>query len=308
MIILQRFVEGGDDDEMKRRVRVGRVLIAVVVGVADGGCSASFPWLARRVGARSPHEDRTSQTASKRSGPARRSPSWDSYQVVRMAFEVVRIQLPMEGIRNSRKIWNHVDTMRLEPGLAERLVRNGLRVGVVSPGAWPAIQTILDACDAAVHKERTPDQNGLPLTIELGVIAGSESIFCYPPSNRLVGKTYQGGKKLITIEYGVHTELGGCVDVQAQLEIRRDRGVMTWERRDGALRQVPAVDRHLFSDLAARATLNPGEALLIGPSASADNEYLLGSRFLMSRQAGGLYETLLCITPIPYQLSDATSR
>lgn len=225
-----------------------------------------------------------------------------------MAFEVVRIQLPLEGIRNSRKIWNHVDTLRFEPGLAERLVRNGLRVGVVSPGAWPAIHTILDASDAAVHKERTPAQNGLPLTIEVGVIGGSESIFYYPPSNRLVGKTFQGGKKLLIIEYSVHAELSGCVDLQTQLEIRRDRGVMTWERRDGVLRQVPSVDRHVFSDLAARATLNPGESLLIGPSASADNEYLLGSRFFMNRHAGGRHETLLCITPIPYQLSDATSR
>ena len=75
---------------------------------------------------------------------------------------------------------------------------------------------------------------------------------------------------------------------------------MTWEQRNGVVQQVPDYDRHLFADLSPSLMLEAEESLVIGLSNRANNEYLVGSRFLTRAEAGKHYETLLCLTPQPY--------
>ena len=217
------------------------------------------------------------------------------------------MDLPVEPLRHSPKIWNHVDEMRLESDLVARLARNGIRVGATPENAWPAIRTVLDRADARLRQEQMLPQGNAPLVIKLGAVEEGEAIFRYDRDNRLVGKTFPGGTKQLTLDYSFHPELGGNTNVRLALEVRHDLGTMTWERREGVIRQVPTVDRHVFEDLVAVLTLHPGESLIIGPSEQAGNDYLPGSRFFAYQQAGAQYETLLCIIPQPYQ-TDRTGR
>ena len=240
-------------------------------------------------------------------GNARHTPN-DRIQVVQLAFDVLRVELPINGARNSRKIWNHVDELRLEADLVARLARNGLRVGVASSGSWSPIRAILEAGGARTQKDQMLPQPGTPLTLELAPIRESESFFSYGRDNRLVGKTFPAGQKIIQLDYVFHPQLGGCTDLQVGFEVRNDRGEMTWERRDGLIRQAPAYDRHVFEDLAALMTLKPGEFLVVGPSDQADNEYLIGSRFLIHTASGAKTETLLFVTPQPFQTQNAQRR
>ncbi|MEK7756868.1 MAG: hypothetical protein AAB385_06615, partial [Planctomycetota bacterium] len=200
--------------------------------------------------------------------------SSDRVQVVQLAFDVLRVELPINGMRNSRKIWNHVDELRLESDLVARLARNGLRIGAGTSGSWPAIRAVLEAGGARTQKDQMLPQLGTPLTLEFAAIRESESLFSYGRDNRLVGKTFPSGQKIIQLDYVYHPQLGGCTDIQLGFEVRNDHGEMTWERRDGVIRQAPAYDRHVFEELAALLTLKPGEFLVVGPSDQADNEYL----------------------------------
>lgn len=282
----------------------GRLVISLAVLLIAAQCSEPGP--AWRGAQYSPHESdapvneaavpspaNTRPVASRGTGPVR---------VLGLAFEVWRIDLPVESVRHSRKIWNHVDESRIEPALAARLARNALRVGAVSEHAWPAIRTILQAAGATSDSKQVMAQNGLPLELAVGnVDDDGESIFSYGMDNRLSGNTFDAGKKLIGIDYAVHAELGGSIELNINFEIRHDRGMMTWERRDGIIRQVPATDRNVFTEIAAVITLNPDESLLIGPGEEADNPYLVGSRFFTRREGGDRFETLMCVTPVPYE-------
>jgi hypothetical protein len=241
------------------------------------------------------------------SGDARHSSS-DRVQVVQLAFDVLRVELPIDGVRNSRKVWNHVDELRLEADLVARLGRNGLRVGAASSGSWSAIRAILEAGGARTQKDQMLPQPGTPLILELATIQESESIFSYGRDNRLVGKTFPSGQKIIQLDYVYHSQLGGCTDVQLGFEVRNDHDEMTWERRDGVIRQAPAYDRHVFDELAAVLTLIPGEFLVVGPSDQADNEYLIGSRYLIHTASGKKTETLLFVTPQPFQTQNVQRR
>lgn len=232
-----------------------------------------------------------------------------STHVVHLNFDVLRADLPIDSVRHSRKIWNHVDELRVEPSLVARLVRNGFRTGVARSGSWNAIRTILVACNARTQENQLVVQAGLPLTIVIAEVGTEESIFTYSPKDRLIGKTFGGGQKLAVIDYLFHPELGGTTDLRVSLEVRRNRGTVTWERRGDVIRQVPAYDRHVFADLSVLLPVHPGEFLVIGPGDKAVNEYLVGNRFFTSpRSEGQSLETVFFITPRPYRIKDETTQ
>lgn len=275
---------------------------------AGGDCGSPSGW--RILGpTSSPHESPVEQSpAASVPLPSEAHAGTSEIPVFDLVFDVLRIDLPINTIRHSRKVWNHVDELRVDAGLVTRLVRNGLRVGVASGDAWPAMQAIFDAAGAQWHRERLVAHGGLPIAVAVGSISEPESIFSYDGSNRLVGKTFSTGKKLLTINYAYRRELGGVVDLQVAAEVRDDRGVMTWENRNGVIRQVPAYNRYTFDNLGVLLTLNQGEFLVIGPSAEARNEYLLGSRFFTTERAGRRYESILCLRPSPRQTHRTFAR
>jgi len=229
----------------------------------------------------------------------------DAPRVVDIAFDVLRIEWPIESQRESRKIWNHADEIQLGSEKAALLSRNGLRIGAVSAESWPAIQAILEACRADTRREQLYPQRGEPLLLQLSEITSPESMFLHGADRRLVGKTFSEGRKLMVFDYALRPELGGSTDLGVQFEIRHDRGEMTWEAHAGSLRQAPAIDRHVFAELSTAWSLRKGESLLIGPSPDATNEYLVGNRFLLGEHGGQRTETLYCVSPVAYQSPSA---
>ena len=222
--------------------------------------------------------------------------------VVHLAFDVLRADLPIESVRHSRKIWNHVDQLCIEPERVVRLEQNGIRVGLASSDSWAPIRTILQACNARTQQNRIVVQNGLPLTIAIGTVEKGESIFTYTPQGRLIGQTFQGGQKMVLVDYLFHSDLGGMTDLRLALEVRRSRGTVTWERLGDVIRQVPAYDRHVFSDLGVLLTVRPSEFVVIGAGDKAENAYLVGGRFFTSQASSGeALETMFFITPQPYR-------
>jgi hypothetical protein len=228
--------------------------------------------------------------------------------VIDLVFDVARIDFPVRPERHARKIWNHIDEGRIDASSAAMWVRNGMRIGVGTPEAWPAIRAIAVASQAQVRRDPLVAQPGQPLAIELAAVAEDESIFCFDRSGRLVGKTFSAGSKVLTIEYLFHPDLGRCTDLQVSFEIRRDHGVMTWERREGILQQVPSHDRHAFAELAAVLTLRPDEFLVIGVGEPLEHEYLLGGRLFTQEVGGRRLESVLCVTPRPYQTETVRGR
>jgi hypothetical protein len=283
------------------------VAVSSLLTVASllSGCSSWSFWpfgpakTAHETGVAPVRPSDTPFSAQRKQDPA------GAVQVVDIAFDVMRIELPVGGVRDARKIWNHVDEVRVNPDQAALLARNGLRVGAASPSAWPAIQTILDAAGAKVTSEHLFPQRGAPLPVRLGQVQDDESVFCYGRDGRLAGKTFPAGDKVMLIDYALHPELDGCIDLGVNFEIAHDNGQTVWEQRDGVLQQAPAYERHRFDDLTALLTLHPGEFLIVGQCEEIKNEYVVGSRFLSARRAGERYETLIFLAPQPYQTQTA---
>lgn len=294
-----------------RIVRV-ELILAATLAASGWGCRSS--WGSSRITS----DDGVHERAAQATSPSRPSsgntgtrsyPARDAIAVVDLAFDILRVDMPVQSIRHSRKIWNHVDETHGDAGARANLARNGIRAGVVSAERWPAIRTILAAGDAELRQGRSLGQRGLPLVIEVGAVdeQTGESIFSYAADHRLAGKTFPRGKKLMTLDYLYHPERGGGVELQLSFEVRHDRGMMTLERVEGIIQQAQDFDRHVFADLNGSLPVAIGGMLAVGPGEVAENPYLVGGRFLSSERGGVRYETLYFITPLAYE-ARRTSR
>lgn len=214
-------------------------------------------------------------------------------------------EFPAARAGDARKIWNHVDEMRLKPPQVQLLARNGLRVGTATPASWPAIQTILDAGEAKITSNQLFPQRGSALPVEFGQVDEGTSFFCYEADGRLVGKSFPDGVKLVLVDYALHPELDGCTDLGLGFEIVRDNGEMVWEQRDGMMRQVPAQERHRFASLTSVLTMRPGEFLVMGPRDDVKNDYLVGTQFFTSRNGEGSVR-ITFLSANPYQTQSAS--
>jgi len=279
---------------MNRCLFSSRTIAIILLGHLLSGCRAPTRQL------KNPSADPLTKNMTF-SELARNTDSGQTLRVIDLAFDVIQAEFPVAPIRHSQKVWNHIDELRVDAELSTRLAQNGIRVGVTTPESWPMIETVFRAGGAHLEQAQLFVLHGLPLSIQMSAVEDHESIFSYDQNHRLAGKTFSVGIKLINLDYAFHAELDGVMDIRVSFEVRHDRGIMTWERRNGIIRQVPSYDRYVFEHISIPITLLPGELLIIGPGEESLNEYLIGSRFLRGQRETRKTETLLCIKPRPYQ-------
>ncbi|MHC5111767.1 MAG: hypothetical protein ACYTHJ_18020 [Planctomycetota bacterium] len=276
----------------------GRLICLISALASCTGCTSDGGWIPISRGASAAHDepdDTAPEGGSQALQPVANTPNSDP-GTWQLSYDVLRVELPTHAIRHSQKIWNHVDSLRINSDVAARLARNGLRVGVATSESWPAIETIIQAAEGTIAQTSLASQFGLPVSLKLGEIKDSETLFSYDNDNRLVGKTFQVGEKLLSISSRYQPNLGSGVQVELEFEIRHDPGDFKWDRTDQGIRPVPVIERHVFSSVSVPLTMAPGEVLIVGPSEAAGNEYLLGGRFFDVIREGVSKETIICLS------------
>ena len=219
-----------------------------------------------------------------------------------ITFDVLRVDLPIRGMRHSLKIWNHVDETRSDLRLPALLARNGLRLGTAPAEAWPALRALFEGNDARSVRARHAVQSGAPVSMRLGEVEEGESIFEYRRDGHLVGRTFDRGTKFLHIDYALDPADPARTLIKVTPEVRKFGIGKHWENIDGHLREVPRYEGRIFSDLSTDLSVGPGEFLVIGPSEAAYLGSLVGSRFLTSKQNNVTYETVICLTPQPVRV------
>jgi hypothetical protein len=280
------------------------LLTVAAVAVWGGGCGAGVfhlrkpPTAPAEVPTPALIDGRPMITDSDRpSELRRREGTREDTITLQMTFEVLRVDLPVLGIRHSLKIWNYVDETQPDPRLTALLARNGLRMGTGTTEVWPAWRVLFDANQAKSVQARHVVQSGAPLSLCLGEIKEGESLFYYRRDGRLVGQTFAGGTKFLHLDYALDPADPARTIIKTTPEVRKFSAEKHWENVDGRLQEVPRYEGRVFDDLSAELTVGPGEFLVIGPSESAHNPSLIGSQFLTTEENNVTYETVICVTP-----------
>lgn len=271
------------------------LIFPAAIPIAGPGCNRPMRW---GFGADEPASTARTDgdSASASSEDSARSVE-DELIVVQLHFDVMHVELPIDRVRHSAKIWNHVDELQVDPQQCALLGRNGLRIGVATADAWPAIQAVLDAHDARSTRRQHAVQSGYPLTLDVGGVEGGETIFSYDGQGNLAGTTFGGGRKYIHVDYAVSADDSGRITLKVLPEVHVESAQKRWEATGGVVQEQASYEGRVYRELSASVCLPPGRFLVIGPSPQADIGYLLGSRFLEREVGGTRYETLLFATP-----------
>ena len=216
--------------------------------------------------------------------------------VLRIHFDVLRIDLPVDAVRHSLKIWNHIDEALGDPGLTALLARNGFRVGVGRQADWPAIRAVFERNGARVTRVARTVQEGAPLTIPLGQVEDGTSYFLHKRGGGLGGGTLTAGRRVFLIGYALDADDPQRLVLRATpvFEAKRTREKLV--ERDGEIVAVRDHEGRVFHDLTVETGLAAGEFLVIGGSGLAEKGFVLGSRWLGSALDMQQYETVLCIS------------
>lgn len=216
--------------------------------------------------------------------------------VLRVHFDVMRVDIPVDETRQSSKIWNHVDESRGDPGLTALLARNGFRVGIGGAADWPAIRTVLELNEARVTRVARTAQEGAPLTVPLGSIEEGTSYFLHRRGGGLGGGTFPAGQRLVRVEYALDSADPLRVWLHATPVFEEQRTRQKAVERDGEIVMVRDHEGRVFRELTAEAAVGPGDYLVVGSSAPADSGVVLGSCWLDSMLGIQKYETVLFIS------------
>jgi len=216
--------------------------------------------------------------------------------VLRVHFDVMRVDLPVTETRHSQKIWNHLAETMGDPGLTALLARNGFRAGVGDQADWPALRAIFEHNRARVTRVARAAQDGTPLTIPLGPIADGSSYFLHRRGGGLTGGTLNAGQRSMRIEYALSADDPQRVILRAMPAFQEQDVVAKTVERDGELVVVRDHEGRVFRELAVDVEVGPGQFLVIGESASAAGGFLLGSWWLDSSLELEKFETVLCIS------------
>ncbi len=289
------------------RISVGWLFVAAFVASASG-CS----WFARMFPAGA--SDGTARPAARNEAEVappldrRRSGGAESADlvVVRLAFDVTRLIVPSANLVAQREaVWREIDELRVSPAVHSHLRRNGFRLGVIRAGARDRLRGILDAADARYERMAHTVQSGVPLSIDLGSVAGSVDVFLIAPDGTLAGHTFNDVAKFIHIDYEVSVDDGPRALLRITPELFKESVRPGWRVRDGAPSYKKVYEGVMFHELAADVDVKTGELLILGPANADEQPWTLGSRMLVDTIGGRAWETILCIEPRVYRHAEA---
>ncbi|MCB9851030.1 MAG: hypothetical protein H6817_10055 [Phycisphaerales bacterium] len=216
--------------------------------------------------------------------------------VLRVHFDVLRVDIPVDAVRHSLKIWNHIDESLGDPGLTALLARNGFRVGKSSQAEWPAIRTIFEHNGARVSRVARTVQEGAPLTVPLGKVEDGASYFLHKRGGGLGGGTLTAGRRTFLIDYAVDPNDPQRLVLRATPAFQEEKTHEKLVERDGEIVSVRDQEGRVFYDLSVETALSMGDFLVIGGSEPAEKGFVLGSWWLDSSLDMQQYETVLCIS------------
>jgi len=220
----------------------------------------------------------------------------DGVIVLRVHFDVLRVDIPVDALRHSQKIWNHLDETQGDPSLTALLARNGFRVGVGGPSDWPAIRTIFELNGARVARIAHTAQEEIPLTLPLGPVKDGAGYFLHKRGGGLDGGTFSDGLRTFRIGYELTLEDEPRVTLRAIPVYQESKAEEKRVARDGDIITVKDRGGRVFDELAVDRTLSPGEYLVIGGSAPAEKGFVLGSWWLDATLNNQAFETVICIS------------
>lgn len=237
-------------------------------------------------------------------------------------LEVFTIRIPVGDAQLDQALWATIDEQRIDPEVRVRLLRNGLRAGVVSGPIPQELEQLLrlvddqptDSVDEQVVKldaepmvrkrrlqlraDRPAKIQTTPSQEELSVLfAGTEGVG---------GQTYYGAQPTLVLT--CHPLEDAQVRLALTPELEHGEVKRQWDASDGIMFLNTGRPKRTFEELEVRADLVSGQLLVLSPL--MDHPGSLGYQFLTDATTQQTEQKLVVVrvaqahTPNLYQAAE----
>ena len=223
-------------------------------------------------------------------------------------LEIFFARFPFDDPEINLVMWQEVDEQHFPPGLRQRLLHNGFRVGLVDGQTPMALSRLLAFGDKPppISAAQTTEADVLedqPRVLrrhlqlrarqrsEIVASAVHEELpVLIHESGQLSGQTYAQAQALLAVK--AFPQRDGRVRLELVPELHHDAARQRWVGSQGMMRLETARPRRVFSDMAVSATLSPGSMLVVGSLPSRPGS--LGHHFF-TEDNGRLEQKMLVI-------------
>lgn len=214
-------------------------------------------------------------------------------------ISILHVRIPRSEQPRTELLWNHLREDALGSEVVFRLRKNGLRVGIGRREWWGAVKAILDAIDGHRVSSLEPIRiaPGFPLGLELDAEPHDQNLWVYEADGVLSGESWPKSRNFLRLIYTLDRQRPERIFLAIVPEVRQRLPGWRWVRTEDGLWQTPKHGGRAFPAAGFRVALEPGEFLVIAPSADADIAGLIGSSFLTEEDDGPRLDSYIFISP-----------
>ncbi len=218
-------------------------------------------------------------------------------------FEVWELLVPYGTVSRNEDFWKRINESVLDLETADRMWRNGVRVGEAPIGEWPYFKALIDDQPARARKQTHIAREARTIEIPARGEQRWQDLFFFDERNRITGRTYEKCTNLFTLAFEPAPRRPGTVRMVLCPVVRSTRRQLEFvgQRESRTIEYV--YPEHLF-DLNLRADIPLDSFLVVAPSPEARLYTSIGANFLTLSGPAERLERVLLFVPRPYVVSN----
>ena len=223
-----------------------------------------------------------------------------------IAMDVYHLTVPAGAISRNDEFWKRVDEDRIDIGIHDLLLKNGIRIGVGRDADWSYFKGLLGKYPSA-RSSRGRTEAGREGYVELEMKTGipEQVIFGIDDHDQDWGRRFEKCDDLLGISFIASTHNPGEATVKVcpiVRGLRRYFRVSVYNEES----QFELTQPERLYDMRIEARLPLNDFLIVAPSAAAKMSTSMGHAFLMTDGQAEPIEHCLVIVPRAYRTDDPT--
>jgi hypothetical protein len=225
-----------------------------------------------------------------------------------IAMDVYHLTVPANAISRNEEFWKRVDEDRIDIGIHDLLLKNGIRIGVGRDADWSYFKGLLGRYPSA-RSARGRTEAGKEGYVELEMKTGvpEQVIFGLDDHDQDWGRRFEKCDDLLGISFIASTHNPGEATVKVCPIVRGIRRYYRVSVYNEETQFELTQPEHLY-DMRIEARLPLNDFLIVAPSEASRNSSSMGHTFLITDGQAEPIEHCLVIVPRAYRTDDPTTH
>lgn len=216
--------------------------------------------------------------------------------LVRLGVTVVAF--PAGTLTGGEAVWAKLKYKPWLPDVRALQSLNGLRVGILKTGAWPALAKTFEQLKGfRIKSAKLPAHRTSPVQVFLQRYNYHRTVFSYRLDETMFGMDYPPGDALMAVQCVVEAAMPSRMTMTVMPQVQASRQKMHYTKTNGRYSMIKRPILHNFAELAWQISATTDDIVVIGPGRGSQRSSSVGRMFFFRDLDGVTFETLLLLSP-----------